>query len=297
MMPDTLPLTAKKQKWSRNRKTVLRGTKLNYNVSQQEKYVKALNKLVYQMTRETQLKLKELFKKPFSKEFFAEQKEKAAMDDSIGSQARILMNALTKKFTALFNYRASSLAQTMIEGAFNTSKTTLHRSLEQLSGGLSLKTGVIPSGMEDVSKALIEENVSLIQSIPEKYFSDVTGSVMRSITTGRGLADLVPQLEKYEGITERRATNIALDQTRKAYNSINAQRLTSLGVKQFEWIHSYGGQKPRQSHIKLDGHIFSFENLYNEQAALGVPEADRGLPGQAINCRCTINPVIDLSGD
>jgi uncharacterized protein with gpF-like domain len=296
-MPDTFPLTPTKQKWSKNRKTILRGTKLNYNVAQQERYVKVLRKLVLQMTRETKKEITALFDKSFSKQFFKKQKIMAAMDDSIASQARILMNALTKKFTALFNYRASALAQTMIEGATATSKTTLHRSLEQLSGGLSLKTGVVSKGMEEVSKALIAENVSLITSIPEQYFKDVTGSVMRSITTGRGLADLIPAIEKYDGITERRAKNIALDQTRKAYNSINAQRLVSLGVKKFEWLHSFGGQKPRQSHIKIDGHIFSFENLYAEQTALGVPEADRGLPGVAIYCKCSLNPVIDLSGD
>ena len=68
----------------------------------------------------------------------------------------------------------------------------------------------------------------LIKSIPEQYFKDVTGSVMRSITTGNGLADLVPEIKKYDGQTERRAKLLALDQTRKAYNSINKQRMQSL---------------------------------------------------------------------
>jgi uncharacterized protein with gpF-like domain len=175
------------------------------------------------------------------------------------------------------------------------SATTIHASLKELSGGLSLETGVVSEGLEDVSKAIVAENVSLIRSIPEQYFNDVTGSVMRSITAGKGLQDLVPALEKYEGITLRRANNIALDQTRKAYNGVNRHKLMELGVKQFIWHHSNAGQTPRDSHRKIDGHVFSFENLDNEQADLGVPERDRGYPGYPVNCRCFIQSVIEFN--
>lgn len=146
--------------------------------------------------------------------------------------------------------------------------------------------------MEDVAKALIAENVSLIKSIPQQYFKDITGSVMRSITTGNGLADLLPAIKKYNRISERRVKNLSLDQTRKAYNAVNKQRMQSVGVKQFEWVHSGGGQKPRVSHMKISGMIFNFENLESEQSKLGVPKGDQGIPGYPINCRCTIVPVI-----
>jgi len=219
------------------------------------------------------------------------------MDASIASQAKILMNALLDKFQQLFNLKALPLASTMLKGAEATSKSTLHASLKKLTGGLSLKTGVVPKGMEDVSKALIAENVSLIKSIPQQYFKDVTGSVMRSITTGHGMADLLPEIKKYKGQTERRAKNLALDQTRKAYNSINKQRMQSIGVKQFEWVHSGGGQKPRESHIKIDGKTFDFENLESQQAGYGVPKEDQGIPGHPINCRCTMLPVINFEDE
>jgi SPP1 gp7 family putative phage head morphogenesis protein len=148
--------------------------------------------------------------------------------------------------------------------------------------------------MEEVAKASVAENVSLIKSIPEQYFKDITGAVMRSITTGNGLADLVSEIDKYAGQTKRRAENLALDQTRKAYNSINKQRMQAIGVRQFEWIHSGGGQVPRESHLKISGHIFDFDKVEEQQAALGVPERDRGIPGFPVNCRCTMLPVINF---
>ncbi len=288
------PLTRKKRQWAKNRDVTLRGKRLNYNAAIQGRYVRALKNLVTEMTRQTNQQVIALFKGKTGKQFFAEQKEITAMDASLSSQARILLNKLSKKFEKLFNFKSIMLAEWMTEQTAKVSKTSLHGSLEQLTGGLSLKTGIVTEGTEEVSKAIIAENVSLIKSIPEQYFNDVTGSVMRSITTGQGLADLIPDLKKYEGQTERRAKNLALDQTRKAYNSINKQRLVSLNVKQFEWIHSGGGQKPRKSHLMLDGKTFSFENLRQEQIKLGVPESDLGIPGEAINCRCTILPIIQF---
>lgn len=291
------PLTKSKRAWAKNRDVTLRGHDLRYNASQQEKYVQALNRLVIQMTDTVRKQVTKLFDGTIADRFFEQQEQAAAMDASLSSQARILMNSLTAKFVALFSLRSRTLAERMVNGAAAVSKTNLHSSLKQLSGGLSLKTGIVPKGMTDVAKALIAENVSLITSIPEQYLKDVTGSVMRSITTGNGLADLVPAIGKYDGQTKRRARNIALDQTRKAYNSINKQRMQAVGVKQFEWVHSGGGQTPRESHLKIDGKVFSFANLEAEQAAMGVPPEDRGIPGHPINCRCTILPVIEFDNE
>ena len=288
-----LPLTRKRADWIKNRRTTVRGNRLNYNVGDQQKYERELKRLVNYMSEETTKEVLKLFKSPIAAGFFKQQKKAAlitsdnksfAMDSTIGSQSRILINALMDKFTQLFDKKANGLAESMLERTLRYSKASLHSSLKQLSGGLSLKTGVVPEGMEDVVKATIEENVSLIRSIPEQYFKNITGSVMRSITTGQGLKDLVPDLAKYTGEVDRRTKNLALDQTRKAYNSVNKERMQSIGVKQFEWVHSGGGQHPRESHLKISGHIFDFATLYQEQERLGVPKADQGIPGQAINC-------------
>jgi SPP1 gp7 family putative phage head morphogenesis protein len=115
---------------------------------------------------------------------------------------------------------------------------------------------------------------------------------MRSITTGKGMEDLVPFLtKKYKG-NIRHARNVALDQTRKAYQSINTSRLKSMGVKSFIWIHSGGGKEPRQNHIKMSGNEYSFDN----PPIIGVMYGEnvRGLPGDLPNCRCICKPVINF---
>lgn len=185
----------------------------------------------------------------------------------------------------------------MVKGATKTSASTVQESLKKLSGGLTLKTSVISSGQEEAATALIAENVSYIKAIPEKYLTNVTGSVLRSIITGQGIADLIPEIEKYGKHSYKQAKNLALDQTRKAYNAINRQKLLNNGIKQFEWGHSGGGLHPRESHIDIAGKVFSFENIKEEQAALGVPVEDRGFPGEPINCKCYMRPIIVFETD
>lgn len=293
MRAKKVPLTQSKNEWARARgDTNLRGTPLMYNAAVQARYQKELIDLVRQMTKETKEQLIKLFRGDTAQEFKEQQKEAAALDASISSDAKKITSALMGKFNQLFAYRSRKLAERMLKNTQQVSKSTLHVSLKQLSGGLSLKTSLIPKGMKDVIKASIEENVSLIKSIPQEYFTKITGTVMRSITKGIDLSAFTKQVQKYNGQTERRAKNLALDQTRKAFTTVNVQRMQALNVKKFEWVHSGGGQHPRKSHLIMDGHIFSFENLEREQAKLKVPAADRGLPGYPINCRCTMVPII-----
>lgn len=290
-------LTKKKEKWVKNRNVTLRGHHLQYNAAQQIRYQNALQDLVIEMTKEVKNKIIKFFKGELAESYFTQQKEAAALDESITAQAKILVNALMTKFQNLFNLKSKSLAQNMVSGAADVSKSSLHSSLKELSGGLSLKTGAVPEGMEEVSAAAINENVALIKSIPQKYFVDISGAVMRSITIGQGLKELVPVIQKSGNISMRRAKLIALDQTRKAYNAINKQRMQAIGVKQFEWIHSGGGRHPRRSHKRMHGEIFSFDNLpiiNQEQVDKGYESPQRGIPGTAINCRCTMGPIINF---
>ncbi len=288
-MTRKLKLSDKRAKWVKNRKVVLRGITLNYNAGLQSWYNREIQKLVRKMTSETKAQVTRLFKRlPF---------DNYATDESIGSQARILMNKLTEKFEGLFARKSQNLVDEMMKRNLELSSSNIDATLKQLSGGLTIKAPLVPAELTNVVTASIAENVALIKSIPSQYFKDVTGAVMRSITSGEGLYDLLPQIQKYEGMTARRAELLAYDQTRKAYSSVNAVKLNNMGVKKFEWVHTGGSREPRESHIKMDGQIFSFANLQAEQEAFGVPKEDRGLPGFPVNCRCRINGVIDFEED
>lgn len=281
-------LTSSKKEWAGKFKPdLLRGARLSYSAALQDKYNQQLQALVSQMTEQTERAVTRLFKGEAAEEYFSE-------DASISSQARVLMNKLTATFNSLFARRAKAMADKMVGNADKASKSSLHGSLKDLSGGLMIKTDIMTGDLGEALNAATWENVQLIKTISSDYLANIQGAVMRSISLGsNGLADLVPYMQQHKEITQRHARNIALDQTRKAFNICNSERMKAIGVKKFEWIHSGGGVHPRREHIQMDGHIFDFDNL----PVIGVMYGSevRGIPGQLPNCRCTMAPVIEFN--
>lgn len=204
------------------------------------------------------------------------------MDETSGST----LAGLLKRFERLFEKHAPKIIDEMLSGVERNSSQQVTKSLGELSGGLKIK----PSA--DVTQRLTEaaaENVSLIKSIPAQYFERVTQAVVESQTKG---IDLAAELQKIDGITERRARFIADDQTRKVFNSLNTKRVQAAGVTKGEWIHSGGGLHPREAHLDFDGEEF--------ELSLGAPVGDDGgyvMPGEEPNCRCTFRPIISFGDD
>ena len=281
-------LTNKKKAWVGQFKptAVLRGKPLNYNASIEEKYRAKMDKLINQMCDRTKKKLIALFKN-----HTISATDSFALDATLVAQAKILVNQLTLQFNELFGYQAKPISESMVKASNQASKSAVHQSLKELSGGLSLKTDFMSAPLAEVFTASVNESVGLIKSIPQKYFSDVQGSVMRSISNGNGLADLVPALEKYEGITKRRAKIIASDQTKKVYNGLNKGRMQKLGVDKYEWLHTGGASHPREEHIAMSGQIFSLSN----PPVIDSKTGQTGKPGDLINCSCRMLPVIEFN--
>ena len=124
-------------------------------------------------------------------------------------------------------------------------------------------------------------NVALIKSIPEQYFTQITGEVMRAIVTG-STEGLTEAIEKHGKVSEKRAKVIALDQTNKAIQALAMQKLLDKGFKKFRWIYTYRSKEPRLYHVHRNNKIYEFKN---------PPTGE--LPGQPINCKCLIAPVND----
>lgn len=274
-------LTKRKQAWIERRKPkAIYGGVISPSAAVEERYYRELVRKIDQMTQETEKQIIRMFNGDVAEEYFA-------MDASVTSQATKLTNALFKKFSQLFGAQSKRLAENFANQSDKASSSSVHKSLEELSGGLSLSTKNLDGQVKEILKATIEENVSLIKSIPEKYLTQVQGAVMRSITQGRGLQDLVPYLKKQKGITIRRARMIAHDQTRKAMNNLSKGRLTNVGLNQYEWLHTGGSQEPRKDHIALSGKIFSFTG-----EKMAEDKDGPCIPGERINCRCRFRPVI-----
>lgn len=288
---------------------VIKGKPLNFNVGLQKWYVKELLKLVDDLTKDV---LKEI--KPLYKEY--KEQITFTQDASISSQMRIVLNGLKDKFYSMFKEKGKKFANRMVKKTNRYATTTFNGIMRSLfdkdkvkqAGGFVLKGAAITPEKEEVMKALIYENVSLITNMQERYFEQITGVVMRSITSGKGVTFIEEELLKYKGMTKRRAKNIALDQTRKAYNDINLRNMQDAGVRKAEWVHSGGSQKPRTYHMTrwdgvsglddgrpngLDGFIFELDR----PPVIDLRTGERGYPAQLPYCHCRMSPVIEFNFD
>lgn len=223
--------------------------------------------------------------------------EHAVMDASPANQVQIVFNGLKRKWDQAFGRIASDAALAMMDETALDSEKKLGESLKDLSGDITLDVSAISGELKTILDASIKENIELIKRVPSKYFDQMQADVMRSIQNGNGLQDLIPAFEKREVQVKNWAQNVALDQTRKAFNGINKGRMQSAGLNEFEWVHGGGSNHPREYHRDvLDGKIFSFDpNADNYLPHLDGPgKGERGIPGQAPFCRCTMRPVFRL---
>lgn len=274
-------LTRKRERWAKPRNATLKGDPLKYPAPAAVRYQKSLDELVRAMRADYQREVLKLWR---SSDF------NIAMDANIGSQMRILFSYLGDKWSKRFASRAKEITDRMIRSVDRHSKASLHESLKKISGGITIKVPDMPGTMQEALKATIAENVSLITSISSQYQERVEGIVYRSIQQGgRGAADIYDDLIKVGGMSERRAHNIATDQTRKATTAFNAERAKSVGIRKGIWRHSSGSAEPRKMHLELDGQEFDLDN-----PPVIDPDGTRGLPGFLPNCRCFWTPVVDF---
>lgn len=262
-------------------------SRLNVNAGIMSWYKKELTKLTLAMAKECKEKLAEIYKKGYPD---------IAFDESISSQARIALNQLNKKYSDKFSSRSKALVQSLLKKTNRYANMQLNNSLKSMLGdkakGFALSGSAISPEKSEIMKALLFENVSLIKSIPDEYFKQITGAIARSIENGEGIRWLAKELSAYGAKTQRRAQLIAQDQTRKAYNSINLRNFQDSNIRKFKWLHSGGSRDPREYHKNvLDGQIFDIDK--------GAPnESGKSpkfiFPGQEPNCKCIMAAVLDF---
>lgn len=278
----SLKLTKKRSKYVEQRSSgVLVGDPLHYPAAASDLYQRELDRLVSYMVREYRKELEATWKS-------------VAMDASIASQSRIALSKLQKRFAKIFSSNASRITDRVLGRVDRSAKSSLKNSLKKISGGVTIPVADMPAGLADAMKAATAENVALIKSIPQQFHLQIEGAVMRSIQTGgRGLQDVTEAVSKYDGITKRRVRIIATDQVRKATTAMNSERAKSAGITKFRWRHSSGSAEPRRLHLRLDNQVFS----YDDPPVIDERTGERGLPGQLINCRCFMQPVLDWGDD
>lgn len=167
------------------------------------------------------------------------------------------------------------------EFARRTSSFQRGQLLRQVRAALGVDIPLIDRRLPALIEGFVGENVALIQDLPVKTLGEIQRAVTRAISSATPHQQLAEEIEDRLGIATERAKLIARDQIGKIYGQVNAARQRDLGVDQFIW-RTVRDERVRDEHSDREGQIFSYSD----------PPED-GLPGEAVNCRCFADPVLD----
>jgi uncharacterized protein with gpF-like domain len=192
-----------------------------------------------------------------------------------------VLDELKTRWLGKFDEAAPKLAAGFVAQASKNLDLNMERQLRTRKFGIHFE---LTPQMRAVVHTEIVQNVSLIQSIPSQYFTEVEGLVMRSVEVGGDLKTLTDELHKRFGITLDRAARIAVDQNRKINSVMTKTRDLELGITKAIWIHT-ACLYPRQSHVDFHGKEY-------DVAEGALIDGKRVWPGSEIGCRCMSKPVL-----
>lgn len=220
-------------------------------------YRKQLMKLIDDMQHSVEYWLKAEYKK---------QLPEIAQDALPANELYKEIRRLIKQWQKKFNNQSLNLAKKFVMQTYKYTESAVSTAIKTMKkekwkadmSAMTVEFKMTPK-MENVAQTFIHENVNLIRSIPEKYFTEVEGMVMRSVRDGRDLGSLTEELTKRYSITKRRAILIARDQNNKATSQLNRTRMTEAGFTRAVWVHPSGVKEPRHSHEKANEKTFDLK--------------------------------------
>lgn len=150
--------------------------------------------------------------------------------------------------------------------------------------GVDPIANLVEPKLPGIMDAFVADNVTLIQSIPERYFSEVHALVSDAVSTGRRAEDVSADMQARFDVSESRANLIARDQVSKLNGQLTEARQTAIGVKGYTWRTS-NDERVRETHQELEGTAQSWDDPPEIN-----DEGDVGHPGEDFQCRCRAEP-------
>ena len=137
----------------------------------------------------------------------------------------------------------------------------------------------------------VNENASLIKTIPTESLSDIEQMVYRDSSRALSTPELKEKIKEQFEVSEGRARVIARDQVAKFNSSLTEERQVNAGITTYTWKTS-DDSRVRSDHSHLDGKVFNWKEP-PVTVTTGKRAGERNHPGQDILCRCQAIPVLD----
>lgn len=260
-----------------------------YPLAIEQRYQRQLDRVVNIMLKRTKKQIIELMK---------QQRQDADLrdvpDSPNGFFASLLLRlkAVAESLKPELNEVKESLPVTALEVTdFARSGTERNLNRELATGKIPVKARLRSDVPQDLIEKFVAENITLIDSIPEKYLGQVHQTIVNAWQQGAGRravsALLEPLIDPDKAPPVKRARVIARDQLGKLSGQVQRYRQKEAGVTHYIWRTMEDG-RVRPEHALLDGKKISWD--------APPAEANYNHPGGDFQCRCyaeAIFPELD----
>ena len=210
--------------------------------------------------------------------------EAVTLDSWVDVLAAALRQVRARYETPRFTAFVESIARKFVTTANNSNRRRTERDL-----GINIYSD--SQRLQDYLTMATRNNVTLIQSIPAQYLTQVESIVMANIRAGLRPAVIARQLQDQFGVTERRAKMIARDQVNKINSNLASMRIKDVGYKYFKWETS-NDERVRDRHEDVSKRVTAYgKGVYRFDNPPIVDQNLPQLPGEPIQCRCVMIPI------
>ena len=199
--------------------------------------------------------------------------------DAARDEFGIIIDGIKTSFYS--DFTDEELAFLIRKRGLEVNDTTLQQFKKQFKTVLGLDPLVNEPWLSAKLSNYVVENVNLIESIDDKFFSEVQDVVFRGASQGLSSKDIADQIKDRFDVSHSRYDLIARDQVGKLTGQLNQARQVNAGFTRYVWRTSLD-ERVRPEHEAREGEVFSWDE----------PPED-GHPGQPIQCRCYAEPIFE----
>lgn len=197
-----------------------------------------------------------------------------------------------------FEKYCQEIALQMVTGVYKKTKGNWREAAEKNTKGReiyeALKKEKQNIFMENTIQKLVEQNASLIQTLPHNIAEDITKYMEQETAKGRRAEDLAEEIKKkFPQQSKANAKCIARTEVSKAQCALTRARSEMMGIFWYIWRTSQD-ERVRNAHKHMEGVLVNWKDPPSpEQLSKSKYQYGKYHAGEIFNCRCYPEPIVD----
>lgn len=208
-----------------------------------------------------------------------------------------MLKAITGQHS--FETYCQELALKMVTAVYQKTEGNWRKAAEQNTKGREIyealkkeKNNII---MENTIQKLIEQNATLIKSLPLEIANDITKYIEKETTKGKRAEEIAQEIKtKFPEKSKANAKCIARTEVSKAQSALTRTRAELLNIQWYIWRTSQD-ERVRNTHKHMEGVLVSWKDPPSpEQLSKSKYQYGKYHAGEIFNCRCYAEPIVEI---